>query len=154
MKTTIGRFMMACLLLLTFAPESGIAQKRTGIGIIAGEPTGLSAKWRLNERNGVDGAAAWSFGRKKDALQLHGDYLRHRFDLLSVDRGRLPFYYGIGGRIVFGDKAVLGVRVPIGLAYEFESDPIDIFLEIVPVLDVVPSTDFFLNAALGARVWF
>ncbi len=130
------------------------AQRRVGAGIIVGEPTGLSAKWRLDDNSAIDGAAAWSFGRKKDAVQLHLDYLRHKSDLFRVDRGRLPFYFGLGGRIVFGDRAILGGRIPIGLAYEFDGEPIDIFVELVPVLDLVPATDFTLNAAMGARIWF
>lgn len=140
--------------LLASVPASGHAQERTGIGIVVGEPTGISAKWRLREENAFDAAAAWSFGGRKDALQLHVDYLRHRYGMFRPDRGKLPWYYGIGGRVVFGDKAVLGIRIPLGLAYEFAADPIDLFIEIVPVLDLAPSTDFHLNGAIGGRFWF
>jgi hypothetical protein len=66
----------------------------------------------------------------------------------------MPFYYGIGGRIKTSDDARIGVRVPLGLAYLFQNVPVDIFLEVVPILDLTPKTDFRINAALGARYFF
>jgi hypothetical protein len=74
-----------------------------------------------------------------------------------VDKGRLPFYYGIGGRIKFAENNnddFIGVRVPFGLAYIFATAPVDIFFELVPILDLAPDTDFDFNAALGARYFF
>ena len=47
----------------------------------------------------------------------------------------------------------IGIRIPIGLSYMFGDDPFDIFVEVVPILDLVPDTDFDLNAAIGFR-WF
>jgi hypothetical protein len=82
------------------------------------------------------------------------DYLLHSFRLIDVPEGKLPFYYGIGGRLKTSDKTRLGVRVPLGLAYLFQTAPIDIFLEVVPILDFIPKTDFRINAALGARYYF
>ena len=61
-----------------------------------------------------------------------------------------PFFYGIH----YADDTQLGVRVPLGLAYLFQTAPVDIFLEIVPILDFIPETDFRINAALGARYYF
>jgi hypothetical protein len=40
------------------------------------------------------------------------------------------------------------------LTYIFQSAPVDIFFEVVPILDLVPDTEFDLNAALGARFFF
>jgi len=77
--------------------------------------------------------------------------------LIQVDKGRLPFYYGIGGRMKFSENNndnFIGVRVPFGLAYIFETAPVDIFFELVPVLDLAPDTDFDFNAALGVRYFF
>jgi len=49
---------------------------------------------------------------------------------------------------------VLGVRIPVGLAYEFANHPFDIFVEIVPILDITPDTDFDFEGAIGARYYF
>jgi hypothetical protein len=127
--------------------------KDFGLGIIIGEPTGVSAKYWTHSNGAFDGAAAWSF-IDEGAFHIHVDYLLHNFDLIKVSEGRLPFYYGIGGRIKASDDARLGVRVPLGLAYLLERAPVDIFLEIVPILDLAPKTDFKINAAIGARYYF
>jgi len=124
-----------------------------GLGIVLGEPTGLSAKLWTGSSNAFDFAAAWSF-KGDGQLLLQADYVWHSFDLIRVSSGRLPLYYGIGGRIIFADDPLLGIRIPLGLNYQFASAPIDIFAEIVPILDLIPSTDFDLGGGLGARFWF
>ncbi|MBE0460268.1 MAG: DUF3996 domain-containing protein [Candidatus Aminicenantes bacterium] len=130
-----------------------------GLGVIIGEPTGLSCKLWTGSNTALDGAVAWSLG-EKDVLQVHGDFLFHKFNLFKVTRGSLPLYYGIGGRFVFNernrsdDKTRVGIRFPIGIEYIFAKAPLDIFLELVPVLDLSPSTDFDLNGAIGIRFFF
>jgi len=148
----------AILLLVVLAAGEAAAQSRDfGLGFIVGEPTGISGKAWQSRTTAFDFAVAWSFSHD-DALHLHADYLRHRFGVIEVSRGQLPIYYGIGGRLRFNDTGnedvEFGVRFPVGLDYLFPSDPIDIFLEIVPILDLVEETDFELNASLGARYWF
>lgn len=134
-----------------------------GLGAIVAEPTGLSAKLWLDRNTALDAAAAWSFSGH-DSLQLHADWLYHRFDLFRVDPryGRLPLYFGIGGRLKLGDDKgrgrddddVLGIRVPIGVSYLFTQAPFDVFGEVVPVLDVAPDTELDLNVAIGGRYYF
>jgi hypothetical protein len=156
-RNIVGLFMAMVLLAAT-----GVrADDGLGIGIIVGEPTGLSIKKWIASDRAVDAAAAWSFS-ENESFQLHADYLVHNFDILKTGSvgGRLPLYAGIGGRIKFDGhdhndhSTLLGVRIPLGIAYMFAKDPIDIFAEIVPILDVVPSTEFDINAAIGARFYF
>ncbi len=128
-------------------------QHNFGLGIILGEPTGLSLKLWTGNSTAFDGAVAWSFG-KNDAFHIHGDFLVHNYKLIKVSKGRLPVYYGIGGRIKMEEESKLGVRIPVGLNYLFEDAPLDIFLEIVPVLELIPATDFSMNAAIGIRFFF
>ncbi|MFQ5608329.1 MAG: hypothetical protein ACE5GA_10310 [Candidatus Zixiibacteriota bacterium] len=82
------------------------------------------------------------------------DYLVHDFKSLSVKRGSLPLYYGIGGRIRFENDTRIGVRAPVGVAYLFANSPLDLFAEIAPVLDLAPSTVIKFNAAIGIRYFF
>jgi hypothetical protein len=128
-----------------------------GLGVIIGEPTGLSWKIWTGGQTALAGAAAWSFG-ENDAFHLHVDYLFHNFRLFRVSRGRLPLYYGVGVRILFHEKqeadTVVGVRFPLGIEYLFTSPSLGIFLEVVPILDLSPATDFDLNAAVGFRIYF
>lgn len=139
---------------------SASAQDRKfGLGIIMGEPTGLSAKLWTGSSTAIDGALAWSFGSfgtfgSQGALYAHADYLFHNFNLIRVEKGRLPVYYGIGASVVLANSAGVGVRIPVGLEYLFANAPFDIFLEVVPMLALVPSTSFGVNAGLGARYFF
>ena len=134
---------------------TGLVAQNSGLGagIIVGEPTGLCFKYWTGESAAFDGAVAWSFG-KEDALHLHGDMLFHNPDLIRVSKGSLLVYYGIGARIKLEEKSKLGVRIPVGIAYQFAKAPFDVFLEIVPLLDLVPATDFGLNVAIGVRYYF
>ncbi len=132
-------------------------EKPFGLGIIAGEPTGPCFKFWTGARTAIDGALAWSFSHHHTSMHIHADYLMHSFGVIKVEKGKLPVYYGIGGRIKFvegnGDDKI-GVRVPVGLAYLFADAPLDLFIEIVPVLDLTPDTEMDFNAALGVRFFF
>jgi len=124
-----------------------------GIGIILGEPTGLSGKLWLTQKTAVDGALAWSLW-DGGAVHIHADFLVHNFNLINVSQGQLPLYIGIGPRIKLANDPMLGVRVPFGLAYLFGSAPLDVFLELVPILELIPASDFHFNSAIGIRYFF
>lgn len=133
------------------------AQDALGVGIIVGEPTGLSAKKWLSRSNAVDAGLAWSFNENA-RVQLHGDYLYHRVYIFESDsvRERIPVYFGIGARVRFAEEGLddqLGVRFPLGVGKTLTSAPIEFFFELVPVLDVAPATNFDLNGAIGARFY-
>jgi len=147
-------------LLLAAASANARTQDDFGIGIILGEPTGLSLKYWIDEEIAVDGALAWSYS-ENDSLQLHGDYLVHNYDVLEVDE--MPVYYGVGARLKFKDDdgrgrnendMMFGIRFPLGITYLFEDAPLDLFFELVPVLDLSPDVDLDINAALGLRLYF
>jgi len=146
-------------LLIGLKPDSVKAQANPegggnfGIGLLLGEPTGLSVKSWNGDRTAFGIGAAWSLTGRNEAIHLHADYLIHSW-FNDVDRGRLAFYYGIGGRIIFADDANAGVRIPLGLNYVFENAPFDIFVEAVPILDLTPDTELAGNGAVGIRYYF
>ena len=145
------KFQILVIIFILFI-GSTYAQKSFGLGIILGEPTGLSAKLWTGGANAFDFGAAWSF-EGSGHLLLQADYVWHS-SLTKASSGQLALYYGIGGRIVFSDDPDIGVRIPVGLDYIFSSAPIDIFVEVVPIMDFVPSTEFVVNGGLGIRFWF
>lgn len=147
-STVLGMIVILFLSGSVYSQEKGL-----GLGIILGEPTGISLKKWLNKNNAIDGAVAWSFGHD-DALHLHADYLFHNRTLLRFDHNTIPLYYGVGGRLKLEDNSRFGVRFPVGITVFIREAPIDIFLELVPILDLAPSTDFNFNAAIGARYYF
>ncbi len=124
-----------------------------GIGVMLGEPTGISMKLWNNNRSAFGFGAAWSFGAH-DALHVHGDYLLHSW-FSDVEQGSLAFYYGIGARLLLTDPdSKAGIRVPFGLNYQIQDAPVDVFIEAVPLLNLTPSTNFDGNGALGIRYYF
>jgi hypothetical protein len=149
MKKSLGLLIVLTLFQInTFAQDRGF-----GLGIILGEPTGVSGKLWTSGENAFDFAAAWSFQGDGNLL-LQADYVWHIFRLIPVPDGKLPFYVGVGGEVILADDPVIGVRVPLGLDYMFGNAPVDIFVELVPILRLAPSTDFDFAGGIGARYWF
>lgn len=126
----------------------------TGLGIIIGDPTGVSFKAWVNSKHAFDLALAWTVERN-DALHIHGSYLYHNNDFFNPNRGRMPLYYGIGGRVkANNDRTSVGVRIPFGFEYLFQGAPLGLFLEIAPILDLTPSTELDINSGIGVRFYF
>jgi hypothetical protein len=162
MKAKVAGAVIFAILLFALSVR---AEDGFGLGVILGEPTGISVKKWITNEHAVDGAAAWSFS-ENDSFQLHADYLIHNFGILKPGDigGRLPLYCGVGARIKLeshdnengrnNHDELLGVRIPFGISYIFANAPVDLFAEIVPILDLVPDTDFELNGAIGARFYF
>jgi hypothetical protein len=151
-KSLIGCVLISIALMGTaYGQQPG----QFGLGIILGEPTGIDGKLFLSADNALHGAVAWSLSGAND-LHLQTDYLYHRYSVIEVSKGRLPLFFGIGGRVVFREKRDdrIGVRFPVGLAYHFENAPFDVFGEVVPLLDVAPDTEFELEGAIGGRFYF
>jgi len=132
-----------------------------GLGIIIGDPSGLSGKLKLDGTHAVDGALA--FSAIDDVLYVHADYLFHASPLHAhgLSGHRFVPYVGIGGFIgVFDERkkdrdtdGAIGARVPLGIAWE-PPIPIDVFLEVVPLMRIVPETDAGLDVGLGVRYFF
>ena len=148
------------IIILIFAMFLAVQAQATprgnfGLGIIVGEPTGLNMKLFLNEENAIEGAIAWSLSSDNN-VHLQAEYLYHNYSLIQVSKGQLPFFFGLGGRVVIRENAddLVGIRIPVGLSYEFDGGIFDVFGELVPILDLVPDTDFELEGAIGARFWF
>lgn len=148
MKKLILVSIVALFSLGVFAQDSGL-----GLGLIFGEPTGLSAKMWTSEKTALDAAVAWSFAGA-GWLHVHADFLIHNYDLISVSKGALPVYFGLGAFVSFASDLGLGARVPFGLAYQFDGAPVDVFAEIVPGLSLLPGIDFYIGGGIGVRYFF
>lgn len=133
------------------------AQESIGIGVIVGDPTGISFRAPLSGRTAVAGAVAWSFGRN-DSLRMHMDYLL--FPSGRTWRRTVRPYYGIGGKVwliegnfSWEDDAWFGMRVPLGLDFQ-PGDALNFFVEIAPGLRLTPDTAFSLDGGIGVRYLF
>lgn len=147
-KAALMLIILGCLAGLSFGRDGNI-----GLGLIFGEPTGLSGKLWTGKTTAFDAGAAWSFV-SGGYFQVHGDLLFHDFNLFKVDKGRMALYYGFGGRVKMADVTIISVRVPIGISYQFEKTAIELFLEIVPMLDIVPATEVGIGGGAGFRYYF
>lgn len=136
-----------------------------GIGLILGEPTGLSAKLWTSNGNAFDFGLGLSVGGDRFShngsydrygrVHFHVDYLWHSFNAIRSSE-RFPLYYGIGGRFNNGGgyDGSIGIRGVFGIAWFPHSTPIDIFVELVPVLQITSSTGLGIDAGLGIRYFF
>jgi hypothetical protein len=149
----IRKFIIIFIFVIIISENSQAQPSGFGLGLILGEPTGISGKYWMSPWSAIDGAFAWSLD-KKSKIQIHADYLWHNYEIISVIKGKLPIYYGIGGRIIFAADNIAGIRGVVGLNYLFANTPLDIFLELVPILDLAPEVDFDFNGSIGIRYYF
>jgi len=130
--------------------SEAFAREGVGVGLIVGEPTGVSLKYWLDRSTAIDAALAVN-----GPFQFHADYLVHSNKSITPSelKGRFPWYYGIGGRIKNSHETEVGVRVPVGISYLFADAPLDLFAEVAPVVDVAPTVRLGLNGAAGIRFY-
>ena len=144
---------IVCAVLL--AAFSGAASAQTSVGVIAGEPTGVSVRQVLGSAASLDLAVAWSLVARGEngaggSLYFHVDYQQY-FEQIDVEAVQLLFFVGIGPKIYVSDVPVIGARVPVGIFYNFPELPLEAFLEIAPGLNLFPATEFDVMGAIGLR---
>jgi len=149
------KFLVVILFILIAVPALAADGRTFGIGVIAGEPTGITGKYMLNENSAIDGGVGWKTSDNNE-VHIYGDYLFHLYDLIKVQKGSLPVYVGGGLRYVDRDKKdnKFGIRIPVGIEYLFEGVALGAFAELVPVLNLTPDTDFDLEGGIGIRFYF
>lgn len=149
--------MIASLLLST---NAFAAEDNFGLGIILGQPTGISANYKFSPNQSIDGTLAYKLSGN-DEIYLHSTYLfRHPGTIFTERSASLGWYGGIGGRVKIEDRPGndndfrFGIRGAIGASLEFNKSPFEIFAELAPVLGLVTDTDLDINGGLGARYYF
>jgi hypothetical protein len=146
------------------------SNKTFGLGLELGAPTGVTGKYFLSSDRALDFGVGDIYNYfDRSGLHIYADYLFHPVSLLATETFELPFYVGIGGRYwrfdddrpngITYSASALGIRVPIGVAFDFNNVPLDIFLQVVPVLDfysgyVVHDVYLDFDTSLGIRYWF
>jgi hypothetical protein len=136
-----------------------------GLGVLVGEPVGLSARQYLADDMAVQaglGAALVGGG-----LQVHADVVWHPWILEDREGFTLPVYVGPGLRFVAYERAggedsvAVGLRGVVGVVFDFKRLPLDVFLEAALVgeyeLGGAPEADgpgLALNVGAGVRYYF
>lgn len=161
---TLSALFIIIILCSTYTSANAqVKDRRQGIGVVLGDPTGLSYKNWVSENQAFDLGAAWSFTGDQ-SFTLFGDYLLHNFSILNnikfvsklSDRsGNFPLYFGAGARIRFDDDDTeFGIRIPVGVSYFTKEHPLELFGEVVPIVDLAPDTDVEINGGVGVRFYF
>lgn len=156
--------------------EVGYARK-FGLGVVIGDPTGLSAKLWIAPTNALDfGLGFWGYGfndrcYRDDNGNTVCDHFSYHNGTINVDylwqsniiRGtaQLDWHVGVGGRLNFygggcaHDCFAAAGRAPIGLDLMFNNPNfLEVFFEIAPAFYVVPGFGFDIEGGLGVRFYF
>ncbi|MEC8459222.1 MAG: hypothetical protein VXY91_07415 [Bacteroidota bacterium] len=125
-----------------------------GVGMAIGEPSGFSVKKFNNTNQAFQFTLGYSTTRNS-GINLGVDFLLHDRSFITTDKGYVPLYYGFGAHIKsYESESQVYARVPLGVAYEFNNYPADIFFEFSPGVAVIPSPELVINVGVGGRFYF
>jgi hypothetical protein len=163
-----GACALAALAPPAHASEVG-QTKRFGLGLILGQPTGISVKYYFTPKHALTGGVGvgWWAGQN---FHVHVDYGYHfslartaDFDLALWVGGGVKFFIYYYNYHPYWDphwqdhdygRFGLGLRVPVGLGFHLNRVPLDIFLEIAPGIAFLPWIDGFADGGVGVRYYF
>jgi hypothetical protein len=142
---------------LLLAAQPAQAQRTSGaagLGVQAGEPSGITLKVYNANRPSYDFLAAWSFD---DFLFLNAHVLFEQ--PLAIENVEQPvqWYIGPGAYVgIYDDassEAGLGVSGTIGLDILF-ADHFEVYLQATPRFELVRETEPYIGGGLGFRYYF
>ena len=145
------------------------ANKTFGLGLELGAPFGITGKYFLSADRALDfGLGAVYSYSNRSGIHIYGDYLFHPLSLATTEPFELPLYIGVGLRFwnfdddrngIVDEASAIGIRVPIGIAFDFNNVPLDIFVQLTFVVDIFfgDYRDRFgpgFLGSVGIRYWF
>ncbi len=155
-----------------------VANKHFGLGLELGEPIGFNGKVFIAPDRAIDfGVGDLGYYHPYyvggSGLHVYVDHLWHPVVLTHADAFDLPLYIGVGARFWNFDYScdaagvcltgqLFGLRVPIGISFDFNNVPLDIFIQVVPTLDYYHNYNYqggrtiYLDVdySAGIRFWF
>jgi hypothetical protein len=170
----------AVLFALIFAPAVAQAQAPAAngfsLGLVLGDPTGVTLRGGFGERNAIQAHLGFS-PFPGDAVAAMVDWTHDAWNFLERNPGAaLLFYFGVGAKTEwftgnyyayeydhhhsFPDRSHfgLGARGLVGLRASFRKSPFDLFLELAPVGIIVvvphPGAYYDIDFAIGGRYRF
>lgn len=169
MKTFRLAFLLGALIAFPLATQLRAQPKigSFGFGLILGEPTGITLKGDAGGSNAWDLAVGSSwFGN----LRIHGDYL---WNVDAFGSRKAGLYFGLGAALGIGrgngvfikgekgkwyyyddkDAFALGVRGVAGINGMPFKAPVELFLEVAPLIGLTPVTGLGTDVALGIRYY-
>jgi hypothetical protein len=159
------KFLLAVLTVSALSVAGLHAEDRAGdqgVGVMLGNPSGLSYKIFMDNHVAIDAAV----GADRGEFDVHADLLWHNFDVARnlranskffeqiTDAGDLPVFFGAGPRLLFAEDTELGVRFPFGVSFLPHKSPWEFFLELAPVMRFTPDFGFNGDFGIGVRYYF
>ncbi len=169
-------FLLAALFIVLSSPASLHAQgpkgKSFGVGFQLGEPTAVAFRFWTSKENSWDLAVGASYLGNP---HVHADYLWHFND--AFNSRIVSLYGGIGVALGFGDKdgwvfykwkknkieerwyydgdddLVVAAKGTFGLNIIPRNTPLDIFLELNPIIGLSPGFGFDIMPTIGIRFY-
>jgi hypothetical protein len=166
-KNGYGVIAVICLLTAHVGAEEQF-YKGQDVDLFFGETTGLdNNNWLSEACENAPTATSWSLVGV-NSFKFHADWLWHNYDLIKTRTllESLSVYYGVGGRMKLKDThdrndkenidegARLGIRSPLGISYAFQEKSVELFAEVVPILDILPEARLGMGVGVGARYYF
>jgi hypothetical protein len=149
-----GRIVMkTCIVVVNLLILSATlpAQDRgLGLGLVLGSPTGFSAKYWTARDEAMQFGVGWVAMRKDNGTAISFDYIWHSFDAIRASE-RFPLFYGFGAQMV---GSSLGIRGVFGLGWHSRKTPVDIFIQVGPIIQLTDNSGLYFDAAVGVRYFF
>ena len=120
-------------------------------------PTGISAKFQLGSTSAITAVTSFNLSEGGNSFFTQFNYiLNGKTDNMNIESGTLNSYFGLGLNARFQEigGTIYGLRIPLGIEYQLEDQPLEIYMDMAPTLDVDPVTSFYLSSSLGARFYF
>jgi hypothetical protein len=150
-----------------------VANGTFGLGLELGSPSGLNGKYFLSDTTALNFGLGVIYDRyyydDRDGIHLYLDHLWHPLSLANKPAVQIPLYIGVGVRLwdfddnrrgFDDDGFALGVRMPLGLAFDFNRVPIDMYIQLTFAVDTFfayyrdERLGFHIEGSIGFRYWF
>lgn len=153
------RILVIALFLMIFAIPVKAQDYGTGIGARGGVFSGVSFKQFISSYDAFEVVGAFHYR----GLFIAGMYQRHA---RAFDVPGLNWYYGGGAHVGFydgryhphwnavGNHTQIGANGVVGLEYKIDEIPISVGLDLIPSLDLIQVTRFWMGGGITVRYVF
>ncbi len=167
MAKFLKSLLVSCVFLSASMAHAISKNAKTGVGIILGAPTAITGRYLLSDKNAVAGGIGFYW----HASIFYADYQFLFPGVIKSESSEVNTivpYIGIGASLSYFNRdyidrrynrwensfTVLGARVPFGLSWMIPKNPVEIFVELVPTIDVIPGLYLEGEGGIGVRVYF
>ena len=99
-----GKILLASFVFLLTFSSINAQDKNFGIGVILGEPTGLSGKYWISPERAFDAALAYSFLEDNKSFAFHANYLYLLEGVIDMHYKMPTYRYGDGWLAIANQK--------------------------------------------------